>query len=114
MAKIRICKEQGCNNAQTTKGYCRLHYLKNWKKIKAKKQKDAAKRLNQYIENIVAKNPDRYMEVLKKEIRSDKFDKYMPDEYSSEMDDLYKIFNDAGYDGEVEKLIRNLKLEGKF
>ena len=44
--KIKICIEEGCKNVQTTKDYCRLHYLKNWKKIKVLQQKKAAERLN--------------------------------------------------------------------
>lgn len=116
MAKIRICKEPGCNNAQTTKGYCRLHYLKNWKEIKAAKQKESARRLNKYIENIVARHPDKYVEVLKKEIKSRRFEKNINEEYGGgeDLDDVYKIFNDPGYEGEIEKLIHDLKIEEKF
>lgn len=114
MAKIRICKEAGCRNAGTTNGYCRLHYLKNWKKIKAKKRQTAAERLNKYIELLVKKHPDRYVEVLKKEIRSGRFESAPPGEFNAEMEDIYRIFNDPGYEGEIERLIRNLKVEGKF
>lgn len=116
MAKIRICKEAGCNNAQTTKGYCRLHYLKNWKHIKAEKQREAARRLNKYIEAIVEKHPDKYVEVLKKEIKSRRFEKNINEEYgtNSDMDDVFKIFNEPGYENEVEKLIRDLKIVDKY
>ena len=114
MAKIKICKEPNCNNTQTTKGYCRLHYLKNWKKVKAKHQKNAAERLNKYIEHIVAMHPDRYIEVLKKEIRSKRFENAPPGEFNSEMEDIYRIFNDPGYEGDIEKLIRDLKIEDEF
>lgn len=114
MAKIRICKEKGCNNSQTTEGYCRLHYLKNWKKLKSKRHKTAAERLNKYIEQIVERNPNRYMEVLKKDIRSPHFEKNFIDESGSDMDDLYRIFNDPGYEADVEKLIKDIKTENKF
>ena len=36
MAKIRICKDEDCKNAATTAGFCRLHFLKNWKELKEK------------------------------------------------------------------------------
>lgn len=115
MAKIKICKEPNCNNSQTTMGYCRFHYLKNWRTIKAKQQKGAAKRLNKFIEEIVAKNPDRYVEVLKKEIRSNRLDKLTPDDYClDDMDDIYKLFTDVDYEDEVEKLINELKFEDKI
>jgi len=112
--KIKICKEEGCDNTQTTGGYCRLHYLKNWKKLKTKKQKKAATRLNKYIEGIVEKHPDRYMDVIKKEIRSPHFDRISKEDQVQDMDDIYRIFNDPGYEGDIEKLIRDLKVEDKF
>jgi hypothetical protein len=36
--KIKICKEAGCVSEQTTDGFCRLHYLKNWKIIRTEKK----------------------------------------------------------------------------
>lgn len=114
MAKIKLCKEQGCNNAQTTQGYCRFHYLKNYKRIKSEKERKAAERLNKYIEAIVAKYPDRYMDVLKKEIRSRHIEGNIPDEFGSELDDVYKIFSDPGYEEEIERLIKDLRIEDKF
>jgi len=112
--KIKICKEEGCNNTQTTRGFCRLHYLKNWKKLKTKKQKKAASRLNKYIESIVEKHPDRYMEVIKKEIRNPKFGRIAGEDQRSELDDVYRIFNDPGYEEDIDKMIRDLKVEDKF
>ena len=32
--KITICRDDNCNDMQIINGYCRLHYLKNWRKIK--------------------------------------------------------------------------------
>jgi DNA-binding phage protein len=114
MAKIKICREEGCNNSATTEGYCRLHYLTNWKKIKSKKQRTAAERLNRYIEHIVKSHPNRYIDEIKRDIRSRNFEKDIAEEYGSDMDDIYKIFSDPGYDAEVEDLIRKLKIEDKF
>lgn len=115
MAKIRICKEEGCHNSATTGGFCRLHYLKNWKKIKDEKHQRAADRLNKYIERIVEKYPERYVDVLKKEIRSKNFEKAIEDEFGNmDLDDVYHIFNDPGYQDEIETLIKNLKVEDEF
>lgn len=114
MVKIRICTEPGCNNAQTTRGFCRLHYLKNWKTIKKEKQKAAAGRLNKFIEDIVAKHPDRYIEIIKKEIKSKQLEKTGQDEFTNDLDDVYKVFNDPGFEGDIEKLIRDLKYEDEF
>ena len=70
MVKIKICIEEGCKNAQTTEKYCRLHYLKNWKKIREETQKKAADRLNKYVDGICKKNPDRYVDVIRREIKT--------------------------------------------
>jgi len=111
MPKIKICKEEGCHNAQTTAGYCRLHYLRNWKQIKQEHQERAAKRLNRYIEAVVKQHPKKYIEVIKEEINSGKIKKR---EEFDEMDDLYRLFNEPTYEEEIERLIRDLKIQKDF
>ena len=32
--KITICKDEGCKDMQVMQGFCRQHYIKNWRKIK--------------------------------------------------------------------------------
>lgn len=109
MARIRICKEEGCKNAATTGGFCRLHYLKNWKRLKREEQKRAAKRLNRYIESVVRRHPDRYLEIIKRDLRSPDFDKYIEDYFGNEEDEINAIFNEPTYDEDVRRLIEKLK-----
>lgn len=115
MARIHICKEDGCHNAATTKGYCRLHYLRHWKNIKEGEKRHAAERLNKYVEYICRKHPDRYMEVIKEDLRSPTFEKDVEraigDDESSEEE---IIFDEPTYEEEIEKLIRELKIEKGF
>ena len=117
--KIRICKEPGCHNQQVTKGHCRLHYLKNWNEIKKVEKRRAAKNLNHYIDDICKKFPDRYLDVLKKDIESegeaaevkteeDTCDSLYYDE------DLEGIFDDFNYDKNFDKLLDNLKYEDDY
>lgn len=112
MARIKICKEEGCHNAQTTAGYCRVHYLKNWKTIKKEQQEKAAKRLNRYIEAVMKKYPNKYIEVIKEDINQDKFKRH--DTGSEELDDLYRLFNEPTYEEDVERLIKELKIEKNY
>ncbi len=112
MAKIKICKEESCNNSQTTAGYCRVHYLRNWKQIKKEQQEKASKRLNRYVDAIVKKYPTKYVEVIKEEINSGKFKKH--DESTEEMDELYRIFSEPSYEDDIERLIKDLKIEKNF
>ncbi len=56
--KLKICKENDCSNSPTTAGYCRLHYLKNWRSLKVEKKKKEAKSLDRYIDNVLRNSPD--------------------------------------------------------
>lgn len=110
--KIKICIEEGCKNAQTTKDYCRLHYLKNWKKIKLAEQKKAADKLNKYVEGIVKKFPEKYVDVIRREIRTDRGDlQRAVDEPAEEMDS----YSNFGSDDEgLDDLISRIKLDKDF
>ena len=50
--RVRICKQEGCSNPQTTQGFCRLHYLANWKALREEKAKRAQKNLDRYVERM--------------------------------------------------------------
>lgn len=67
-----ICREVACESLQTSGGYCRLHYIKNWKKIQRKAIILREKKLNQYIEELVAKYPDKYIEAIRQDLADDK------------------------------------------
>lgn len=112
MAKIRICKEEGCHNAQTTGGYCRYHYLRNWKAVKKEEHEKAAKRLNRYISSVCKKNPKKYLEQIKDNINTGKYS--IDDQNREDMDDLYRLFNEPSYEEDVERLIKDLKIEKNF
>jgi hypothetical protein len=110
--KIKLCKEKNCKNAQTTSGYCRMHYLKNWKEIKTKQKKKAVENLNKYIDHIMRKNPNGYVDAIREDIRnygqlSRKADTYFAD------DEYYDIMDELGYD-DVERIIDNIKVDENF
>ena len=108
--KIKICVEPDCKNAQSTKDYCRLHYLKNWKKIKDGEQKKAVDRLNRYVDGICKKNPDRYAQVVRRELNEGKGD--LMDE-SLSGDSQEAGFDALGFhdDQGVDKLLSRLKVD---
>ncbi|MDO8462536.1 MAG: hypothetical protein Q7S98_06765 [Deltaproteobacteria bacterium] len=112
MAKIRICTESKCQNAQTTQGYCRLHYLKNWKQLKEAAKKKAADKLNRYVEGICKKSPENYMGDIKKDLKSEKsFDRAADGGGFSE--EIEQVLEDMGYqdDTTLDKLISNIKVQ---
>ncbi|MFH0799971.1 MAG: hypothetical protein V2A66_07325 [Pseudomonadota bacterium] len=114
MAKIKICKEPDCQNAATTEGYCRLHYLRNWKHIKEDSRRRAAKKLNRYIDHVIQKHPDRYIDVIKKDLRSPLFDRYVEETFGCEEGEDGQVLDEPSYEEEIEQLIRQLKVEKGF
>jgi hypothetical protein len=67
-----VCREVACEGLATSVGYCRLHYIKNWKKIKRKDVILKEGKLNQYIEELVNKYPDKYIEAIREDLANDK------------------------------------------
>lgn len=106
-AGYNICREIACESSASSGGYCRLHYIKNWKKIKRKELILKEGKLNQYIEELVAKYPDKYIEAIKQDLSSDKeFGKVVHDL------ELEEGIDDFEGDGEnVEAIIDGIKRE---
>ncbi len=112
MAKraVKICKEDGCKNQQTTMGYCRLHYLKNWKTIRAKQKKKAAENLNKYVEHIMRKHPDSFVDAIKHDLSHAQRFQRRADEFSSE-DEFGEMISDVDLNFEVDRIVSNLKVD---
>jgi hypothetical protein len=101
-----VCREVACEGLATTGGYCRLHYIKNWKKIKRKEVILREKKLNQYIEELVAKYPDKYIEAIRQDLASDKdFAKVI---YDLDLDEGVEDFDMEGGES-VDSLIDSIK-----
>lgn len=114
MAKIRICKDENCKNAATTEGYCRLHYLRNWRRIKEEAGKKSAKKLNRYIEYVIKKHPDRYLDIIKKDLRSPTFNRDIEERFGYDDEEADEILGEPAYEEEIERLIKQLKVEKGF
>jgi hypothetical protein len=101
-----VCREVACEGLSTSGGYCRLHYIKNWKKIKRKETILREKKLNQYIEELVAKYPDKYIEAIRQDLANDKdFAKVI---YDLDLDEGVEDFDVEGGDS-VDSLIDTIK-----
>lgn len=111
--RIRICKEEDCQNAQTTAGYCRLHYLRNWKRLKEEKQKVSAERLNKYVDRMSRRFPGRYVDEIKKELRRGVFEDG-PAPVDDEAEAFSSPFAEAEYKEEIDQLLHDLKIEKDF
>lgn len=105
-SKKESCLQKGCRERATTKGYCRIHYIANWKRIRLNRQMKAERRLNSYVNRLVKKYPKEYLEKIKEGLESE--EKFV--ESLHEMD----IQGETGpTDTEreyLERLSRNFKL----
>lgn len=107
MHNEKMCRETACENPATTKGYCRLDYIKNWKKIKRKEMILKEGKLNQYIEELVSKYPDKYIDVIRQDLSTEvNFNKVIHDlELDESMEDL-------DYDSDsIDSLIGSIRKE---
>lgn len=63
-----VCREIACEGLGTTSGYCRLHYIRNWKKIKRKEAILKEGKLLQFIDELVSKYPEKYLEAIRMDL----------------------------------------------
>ena len=69
----RYCRVKDCDQAAAVGGgYCRFHYLLFWKNIQNRKKILSEGKLERYVEELTARYPDKYLELLRKDLRSEK------------------------------------------
>lgn len=68
----RYCRVKDCDQLSAVDGYCRYHYLALWKKIQVRKKILSEGKLERYIEELTARYPDKFLEMLRKDLRSEK------------------------------------------
>ena len=68
----RYCRVKDCDQLAAVDGYCRYHYLALWKKIQVRKKILSEGKLERYIEELTARYPDKFLEMLRKDLRSEK------------------------------------------
>lgn len=68
----RYCRVKDCDQASVVETYCRYHYLLYWKKIQVRKKILDEGRLERYIEELTSRYPDKFLEMLRKDLRSEK------------------------------------------
>lgn len=68
----RLCRVRDCDQVSTVDGYCRYHYLLLWKKIQIRKSILLDGKLDKYIIDLTTRYPDKYLEAIRKDLRSEK------------------------------------------
>jgi hypothetical protein len=100
--RANMCRELSCELISTSGKYCRLHYLKNWKKIKRKELIMREKKLDSYIEELVSKYPEKYIEAIRQDLASER-------DFSKVISELeIEEFGSEEYDAEAESVIEDV------
>ncbi|MGE0764211.1 MAG: hypothetical protein AB7N80_13095 [Bdellovibrionales bacterium] len=68
----RYCRVKDCDQLAMVDTYCRYHYLLYWKRIQVRKKILTEGKLERYIEELTARYPDKFLDMLRKDLRSEK------------------------------------------
>lgn len=68
----RLCRVKDCDQAASVEGYCRYHYLLLWKKIQVRRKILVDGKLERYVEELTSRYPDKFLEMIKKDLRTEK------------------------------------------
>jgi hypothetical protein len=68
----RYCRVRDCDQLASVDGYCRYHYLLFWKRIQVRKKILTEGKLERYVEDLTARYPDKFLDMLRKDLRSEK------------------------------------------
>jgi hypothetical protein len=90
----RYCRVRDCDQAETVDGYCRFHYLLLWKKIQVRKRILIDGKLEYYIAELTSRYPDKFLEMIRKDLRSQK-------DFLGALQELE--IDEAGLDNEYEE-----------
>ena len=110
--KVKLCKDTGCQNASTTMGFCRLHYLKNWQEIKREQKAKSVQNLNRYIEHVLRNNPDNPSDVIRRDLTDgDHFQEKA--EFFMAGDDFSELMGDVK-DDDIKSVLGHIKIDDSF
>lgn len=101
----RYCRVKDCDQVATVDGYCRYHYLLLWKKIQVRKKILADGKLERYIEELTSRYPDKFLEVIRRDLRTEK--DFVAAIQEMEIDDSGSADND--YEDESSNFIEEVR-----
>lgn len=102
--KKKFCVQAECKAEAVSHGFCRLHYLANWKHIKFNDHVKAERRLNAYVDRLAKKYPEDYLEKIKEGLLNEEKFKQTVDEL--DLDEHETTETEREY---LEKFVRTLK-----
>ncbi len=67
-----LCRARDCDQVAGVDGYCRYHYLLYWKKIQVRKKILTDGKLERYVEELTSRYPDKFLEMIRRDLRTEK------------------------------------------
>src|SRR5437868_1391278 len=104
--QIVICKQSGCHDISTTHSFCRFHYLASWRKIKGKEARKKGVELDAYLEEMMRKFPEEFIQKLKVEIEEMAEKEAMGE--SEEATEKSGLFDQMDDDEDLDTIIHGL------
>jgi len=113
----RLCRVRDCDQAASTEAYCRYHYLLNWKRIQVRRKILMDGKLERYVDELTSRYPDKFLEMIRKDLRTEKdflasiaeleidesgLDNDFEDESSSLIDEVRGVTESAGMSDDDE------------
>lgn len=101
----KVCREEGCEADPAMGEYCRIHYIRNWRKIKRKEVILKERKLNQYVEELINKYPEKYIEAIQQDLANDR-------DFSKVVHDLelsLSIEDEEGESETIDTLLGNIR-----
>lgn len=103
----RLCRVRDCDQVATVDGYCRYHYLLLWKKIQTRKHILIDGKLEKYVEDLMARYPDKFLEVIRKDLKSEK--DFLSVIQEMELDDSALNENDSDSEDEAQSFADEIR-----
>lgn len=113
----RYCRVRDCDQVASVEAYCRYHYLLLWKRIQVRRKILADGKLEKYVEELTARYPDKFLEMIRRDLRTEKDflaaiaeleidesagDSEFEDEAQSFVDEMRGITSESGMSDEEE------------
>ena len=92
------CPIKNCENPVTSGGYCRFHYISNWKDIKKRQVLLQDGALFDYIDEITLKYPVKFLEGILKDLTDEKQFHNVLREMNIDVDDSVDGVDEGGDD----------------
>lgn len=107
----RYCRVPDCDQIALVDGYCRYHYLLFWKKIQIRKKILQEGKLEEYIVELTSRYPDKYLEVLRKDLSTER--EFINTIRELELDDEVAA-DSEGFDEEAERYNEEVRGIGMY